>query len=644
MRSSEAIRISILATLLVACGLTTTFDDFDTSSALPRYAVKGRVEGLEGARIRLLVNGESPGIVTGDGEFTMPAAAIDGRSFEISATDVPIDHPCVLEGARGTIQGADATGVVVRCWSTVSALAALELSGTSLTPAFEPKVRSYSARVRTSFFAASQPATTMITATATSPSARIALGNVTLVSGQPSAPIVLAPGRNGVELTVSPAAPDAPTTTYAIAIEGREHDYLKAPSVRAGASFGATIAVSGDTLVVGARQFGFGDPTVTAPGAAFVFRRTPAGWLQEAQLLGPAGSVSSLFGFSVAISGVTIVVGAPSDSSGSAVDPNDKSKANAGAAWVFVRSGSTWSQQAYLKAPNIRAGSRFGSSVAIDGESLVVGATDESSSATGVGGDELDESAPYRGAAFVFERSGVLWTKTAYLKRADPGNGMFGLSAAIAGNVIAIGAYGGKPVTVFSRPAVGAPWVLEASLMKTEPSDDRFGNALALSGETLVVGDVGESTATLPDTGAAYVFRRSAGTTNWSQEAHLVAQTRKEEIGFGGSVAIVGQTIVVGAASDSSASTFFDGDSTDESSPSSGAIQIFRRNATTWEPSTYVKAPRNLPGIGLGASVALAADGTLFGGAPSESSGAIGVDGDETDRSAPYSGAVYVFH
>ena len=326
MHSSELLKTSVLATLLFACGLTTPFDDFDTSSALPRYAVKGRVEGLEGANIRLLVNGESPGVLTGDGDFVIPAAVGDGRSFEISATDVPIDHPCVLEGARGTIQSADATGVVVRCPSTVSALAALELSGGSLTPAFDPKVRSYSARVRTSFFASATPAMTTITATTASPSARIVLGSVPLVSGQPSAPFALVPGRNPVELTVSPAALEAPSTTYAIAIEGRAHDYLKAPSVRAAAAFGAAIAVSGDTLVVGARLFGGADPPTSAFGAVFVFRRTAAGWLQEAQLSGPATAIGTQFGAAVAISGDTLAVGAPSDSGIDPSNANDPGK------------------------------------------------------------------------------------------------------------------------------------------------------------------------------------------------------------------------------------------------------------------------------------------------------------------------------
>lgn len=643
MHSSELLKTSVLATLLFACGLTTPFDDFDTSSALPRYAVKGRVEGLEGANIRLLVNGESPGVLTGDGDFVIPAAVGDGRSFEISATDVPIDHPCVLEGARGTIQSADATGVVVRCPSTVSALAALELSGGSLTPAFDPKVRSYSARVRTSFFASATPAMTTITATTASPSARIVLGSVPLVSGQPSAPFALVPGRNPVELTVSPAALEAPSTTYAIAIEGRAHDYLKAPSVRAAAAFGAAIAVSGDTLVVGARLFGGADPTTSAFGAVFVFRRTAAGWLQEAQLSGPATAIGTQFGAAVAISGDTLAVGAPSDSGIDPSNANDPGKSEAGAAYVFVRTGSGWSQQAVLKASNDREGSKFGSSVAIDGETLVIGASEESSGATGVGGDELDVSVPFRGAAFVYERSAAVWTKTAYLKRADPGDGRFGLAAAISGNTIAIGA-DGKPVTVFSRSAPGAAWVTEATLTKSEPAIGHFGNVLALSGDVLVVGDGGESAGTLPDAGAAYVFRRSAGTTNWSQEAQLVAKTRKEQTGFGTSVAIMGDRILVGAASDSSAATFFDGDSTDESSPGSGAIQMFRRTGTTWEPTTYVKAPRNLPGLGLGSSVAFAPDGTVFGGAATDKSSAVGIDGDETDRSAPFSGAVYVFH
>ena len=131
-------------------------------------------------------------------------------------------------------------------------------------------------------------------------------------------------------------------------------------------------------------------------------------------------------GYSVAISGDTLVVGAHSEDSGATGvggDESDDSAPSAGAAYVFVRSGATWSQQAYLKASNTGSGDYFGLSVAISGDTLVVGAYREGSGATGVGGDESDDSALQSGAAYVFVRSGATWSQQAYLKASNTGSG-----------------------------------------------------------------------------------------------------------------------------------------------------------------------------------------------------------------------------
>jgi hypothetical protein len=116
------------------------------------------------------------------------------------------------------------------------------------------------------------------------------------------------------------------------------------------------------------------------------------------------------FGYSVAISGDTMVVGAAAEDSaatGIDGDQSDTSAAVSGAAYVFTRSGSTWSQQAYLKASNTDAGDQFGYSVAIDGDTIVVGANGEDSTASGVDGNQADNSGLSPGAAYVFTRSGV---------------------------------------------------------------------------------------------------------------------------------------------------------------------------------------------------------------------------------------------
>src|SRR5207248_644726 len=132
------------------------------------------------------------------------------------------------------------------------------------------------------------------------------------------------------------------------------------------------------------------------------------------------------FGRSVAISGDTVVIGAEHESSaatGVGGNQADNSASAAGAAYVFVRSGTTWTQEAYLKASNAGANDGFGESVAISGDTVVVGAANEDSHATGVDANQADESAADSGAAYVFVRSGTTWAQQAYLKASNTGAG-----------------------------------------------------------------------------------------------------------------------------------------------------------------------------------------------------------------------------
>src|SRR2546425_1058073 len=147
------------------------------------------------------------------------------------------------------------------------------------------------------------------------------------------------------------------------------------------------------------------------------------------------------------ISGDTIVVGAPyEDSSASGVN-GDQGNYNFGgefgAAYVFVRNGTTWSQQAYLKASNPDVNDSFGYSVAICSNTVVVGAKEEWSNAIGVNGDEANNSAQYAGAAYVFIRNGTTWSQQAYLKASNTGvSDRFGHSVAVSGDTVVVGAYG----------------------------------------------------------------------------------------------------------------------------------------------------------------------------------------------------------
>ena len=146
----------------------------------------------------------------------------------------------------------------------------------------------------------------------------------------------------------------------------------------------------------------------------------------------------------MAVSGDTVVVGAENEDSnatGVNCDQSDNSAPTSGAAYVFVRNGTTWSQQAYLKASNTEASDNFGGSVAVSGDTVVVAARSERSNATGVNGDQSDNFATASGAAYVFVRNGTSWSQQAYLKASNTGAGdTFGVSVAVSGDTVVVGA------------------------------------------------------------------------------------------------------------------------------------------------------------------------------------------------------------
>jgi hypothetical protein len=206
--------------------------------------------------------------------------------------------------------------------------------------------------------------------------------------------------------------------------------YLKASNSEAQDYFGLSVAVSGDTVVIGAPgedstatgvNGNHSDNSAIEPGAVYVFVRQGGVWEQQAYLKASNTGAGDGFGIHVTISGDTIVVGViweASNAIGVNGDETDNSEVGSGAAYVFVRTGTTWTQQAYLKASNTEADDQFGHSVAVSGDTVVIGAPYEDSNATGVNGNQSDESATWAGAAYVFVRSGTNWTQQAYLKGA----------------------------------------------------------------------------------------------------------------------------------------------------------------------------------------------------------------------------------
>jgi hypothetical protein len=450
-----------------------------------------------------------------------------------------------------------------------------------------------------------------------------------------------------------------------------QQGYLKASNTEANDDFGA-VAISGDTILVGADSEASNargvngnqsDNSAPGAGAAYVFVRNGTNWIQQAYLKASNTAAGDGFGVRLALSGDTAVIGAQGeDSSATGVNGNqsNNSATDSGAAYVFVRSGTNWVQQAYLKASNARAFAHFGSP-AISGDTIVVGAWGESSNATGVNGNQANSSANAAGAAYVFVRNGTNWTQQAYLKASNTGAvDNFGDSAvAVDGDTIVIGApqedSGATGVNgnqsdnsatdsgaayVFVRN--GTNWSQQAYLKASNTgAGNLFGVSAAVSGDTIVIGaglensgetgvNGNQSNQGAPHSGAAYIFVRNG--TNWIQQAYLKASNATAYHYFGAAVAISHDTVVVGADASSEESGIED----------SGTAYVFVRSGTNWTQQAYLKASNARGSDFFGGLLAVSGD-TVVVGAPGEDSAAMGINGDQSNTNAPGSGAAYVF-
>ncbi len=356
--------------------------------------------------------------------------------------------------------------------------------------------------------------------------------------------------------------------------------YLKASNAQEDDEFGSSVAIDGDTIVVGARgEDGSSTSTAAAPnedsedsGAVYVFTRVGSTWSQQTYLKASNAETADQFGNSVAVHGDTIVVGAYEEdgsSASTASTPNDDA-VDAGAAYVFTRNGSGWTQQAYLKASNAEESDWFGNSVAIDRDTIVIGANQEAGSSTSTAAAPND-AALYAGAAYVFIRSGATWSQQAYLKASNAGAfDRFGAPVDVYSTTIVVGAFG-EDGSVTST--VGAP-------------NDFAKNA-----------------------GAAYVFVRSNST--WSQQAYLKASNADPGDEFGTSIAVETDTIVAGAVSEDGGITA-SALAPNNLALNSGAVYAYARSGSNWTQTSYLKTAPDVAAFRYcGAAVAVA-DGAVL--------------------------------
>ncbi len=431
--------------------------------------------------------------------------------------------------------------------------------------------------------------------------------------------------------------------------------YVKASNTGVGDNFGDAVALSadGNTLVVGAQgeasaNVGItpGAPTdavmlngASSSGAVYVFTRSGTLWSQQALVKASNTAAVDLFGNSIALSadGNTLAVGAYfEDGMKTGVTPGAPAETDApngasesGAVYVYVRSGTTWSQQAYVKASNTEANDLFGISVALsgDGNTLAVGAYAEDSANSGITVGAPNEAstlngASFSGAVYVYIRSGTTWEQQAYVKASNTGAGdAFGSAVVLSadGNTLAVGASGESSAAIGVIPGT--------------PNEAATGN------------DAGSS-------GAAYVMTRSGAT--WSQQAYVKASNTGAGDRFGFAIALnaEGNRLAVGAYNEGSANTGVMPGTPNETATLndaafSGAVYVYDRSAITWSQHAYVKAPNTENSDLFGRALALSADGnTLAVGAQYESSAATGVGNTtsgQSDNSVAAAGAVYLY-
>ena len=358
-----------------------------------------------------------------------------------------------------------------------------------------------------------------------------------------------------------------------------------------GDEFGYSVAVDGNTAVIGAYQDDHTDDdsnTIDNAGSAYVFTKVSGVWRQLAKLTASDGDTSDEFGYSVAVDGDTIVVGAHLDDH---TDGDGDTDDDEGAAYVFTKPANGWAdmtQTAKLTAFGAAASDEFGISVAVDGDTILVGAHQNDSN---------------KGAAYIFTEPFTGWansSETGKLIASDgAANDEFGISVAVHGDIAVIGARQDDTrngsAYVFTR--VSGVWSQEAKLIASDgAANDEFGISVAVDGDTILVGAHQNDS----NKGAAYVFTKVSGV--WKHVAKLTADDGAANDEFGISVAVDGDTIVVGAHQD------------DDKDDLSGSAYVFTRDsAGGWRQREKLTASDGEAGDRYGYSVGVSGDTVVVG-------------------------------
>ncbi|MDW8307438.1 MAG: hypothetical protein RML34_10275 [Leptospiraceae bacterium] len=635
------------------------------------YTIGGIISGLNGVII-LQKNGEELLSRGSNGPFQFSGQLADGENYVVSIAQNPQNQICVVENGEGQIQGSHVSDILVRCDSDLDWFQDAYLK----TPDVEQDDK-YANVV------ASWQDTVVVSALSDGSLSRTIVNNNGHVSptndgAAVGAVYIFQRDKTGSHCTIPPGEDSC----------WYQDAYLKPSNAEGDQIFGSSLAIFGDTVVVGAAgeasnetqitnnngQADF-DTSASGSGAVYIYQRDrsgqhctiPAGeswcWYQDAYLKPSNGRENIYFGSAVGISGSTVVVGAYGEPMDSVLDKDNGEAATSpdsapvsGAVYIYQRDRSgqhctipageswCWYQDAYLKPSNGRENIYFGSAVGISGSTVVVGAYGEpmDSVLDNDNGEAATspDSAPGSGAVYIYQRdrSGQhctipageswCWYQDAYLK---PSNGReniyFGSAVGISGSTVAVGAYG-------------------------EPMDSVLDNDN---------GEAATSPDSAPGSGAVYIYQRDRSGQHctipageswcWYQDAYLKPSNVQQNSRFGQSVAVSGSLIAVGAPgekADFRGIDMDDGDaSNDTHAENSGAVYIFKKdNLGNWRQDAYLKASNAERYDQMGLSLALSGS-FLFAGAPGEASDdndIVNQNGKpDPDHGSIPTGAIYVF-
>jgi hypothetical protein len=359
-------------------------------------------------------------------------------------------------------------------------------------------------------------------------------------------------------------------------------DTLLAADGAFGDAHGFAVAISGDVALVGAPEE---DALGTSAGAAYVYRLVERQWVQEAKLLADDGDEYDQFGWAVALDGNRALIGALG---------HDDGAPNAGAAYVYHFDGAGWTEEAQFTAPDAAEQDYFGAAVAIGDDIILIGALRD------------DDMGLDSGSVYAYRRDGTGWSFTAKLLALDGAAGdTFGYPIAIDGEVAIVGAHddddhGESSGSAYIFSLDDQQWTMQAKLTPGDGlSQQNFGRAVALDGDVAIIGAYKDGELGMR-AGAAYVFRRVliGSSQVWMEEAKLLADDADEWDRLGWSVAVRGDTAVVGAP----------GEDTGH-----GAVYVFQHDGASWPQTAKLTAAAGEGGDEFGQALSLDGPHAVFG-------------------------------